>query len=34
MLDREEMLRINALLLKNPLHEDQEINKHAYKKAI
>jgi len=33
MLDREEMLRINALLLKNPLKEDQEISKHAYTKG-
>jgi len=33
MLDREEMLRINALLLKNPLKEDQEISKIPYKKG-
>ena len=33
MLDREEMLRINALLLKNPLQEDQEISKNNYKKG-
>ncbi len=33
MLDREEMLRINALLLKNPLKEDQEISKNPYKKG-
>ncbi len=33
MLDREEMLRINALLLKNALQEDQEINKQSYKKG-
>ena len=33
MLDREEMLRINALLVRNPLQEDQEINKANYKKG-
>ena len=33
MLDREEMLRINALLLRNPLNEDQEISKTSYKKG-
>ena len=33
MLDREEMLRINALLLKNPLKEDQEISKTPYTKG-
>ncbi len=31
MLDREEMLRINSLLSKNPLQKNQEINKKAYK---
>ncbi len=33
MLDREEMLRINSLLSKNTLSEDQEVNKKAYKKG-
>ncbi len=33
MLDREEMLRINSLLSKNPLEKDQEINKKEYKKG-
>ena len=33
MLDREEMLRINSLLSKNKLNEDQEVNKKAYKKG-
>ena len=33
MLDREEMLRVNSLLSKNPLSEDREINKRAYKKG-
>ncbi|MDD3463088.1 MAG: DNA-directed RNA polymerase subunit beta, partial [Sulfurospirillaceae bacterium] len=33
MLDREEMLRINSLLSKAPLEEDQEINKKSYKKG-
>ena len=33
MLDREEMLRINSLLSKNVLNEDQEVNKKAYKKG-
>ncbi len=32
MLDREEMLRINSLMSKNPLVQDQEINKKAYSK--
>ena len=31
MLDREEMLRINSLLSKNPLAKDQDINKKSYK---
>ncbi len=31
MLDREEMLRINSLLSKNPLEKDQEVNKKLYK---
>ncbi len=30
MLDREEMLRINSLMSKNPLQKDQEINKKSY----
>lgn len=33
MLDREEMLKINSLLSKNPLLKDQEINKKEYKKG-
>ncbi len=33
MLDREEMLRINLLLSKNLLNEDQEVNKKSYKKG-
>jgi len=33
MLDREEMLRINSLLSKNPLNKDQEVNKKSYKKG-
>ena len=33
MLDREEMLRINSLLSKNALNEDQEVNKKSYKKG-
>jgi len=33
MLDREEMLRINSLLSKNVLNEDQEVNKKSYKKG-
>jgi len=33
MLDREEMLRINSLLSKSTLSEDQEVNKKAYKKG-
>jgi len=33
MLDREEMLRINSLLTKNVLNDDQEVNKVAYKKG-
>ena len=33
MLDREEMLRINSLLSKNELNEDQEVNKKSYKKG-
>jgi DNA-directed RNA polymerase subunit beta len=33
MLDREEMLRINSLLSKNALNEDQEVNKKPYKKG-
>ncbi|MFK5882524.1 MAG: DNA-directed RNA polymerase subunit beta [Sulfurospirillum sp.] len=33
MLDREEMLRINSLMSKNPLEKDQEINKKAYSKG-
>ena len=33
MLDREEMLRINSLLSKNALDEDQEVNKKLYKKG-
>jgi len=32
MLDREEMLRINSLMSKNPLAQDQEINKKTYSK--
>ncbi|MBL0686268.1 MAG: DNA-directed RNA polymerase subunit beta [Sulfurospirillum sp.] len=33
MLDREEMLRINLLLSKNVLSEDQDVNKKPYKKG-
>ena len=33
MLDREEMLQINSLLSKQPLNEDQEVNKVTYKKG-
>ena len=33
MLDREEMLKINSLLSKNPLVKDQEINKKEYKEG-
>ena len=33
MLDREEMLKINSLMSKNPLVKDQEINKKEYKKG-
>ena len=33
MLDREEMLRINSLMSKNPLEKDQEINKKEYSKG-
>ncbi len=33
MLDREEMLRINSLLSKNELNENQEVNKKSYKKG-
>ena len=33
MLDREEMLKVTALLSKNPLASDQEVNKKEYKKG-
>ncbi len=33
MLDREEMLRINSLMSKNPLEKEQEINKKEYSKG-
>ncbi len=33
MLDREEMLRINSLLSKNTLNDDQDVNKKSYKKG-
>jgi len=33
MLDREEMLRINSLMSKNPLQKEQEINKKEYSKG-
>ena len=33
MLDREEMLKVTALLSKNPLANDQEVNKKEYKKG-
>jgi len=33
MLDREEMLKINSLLCKSPLTQDQEISKKSYKKG-
>jgi len=33
MLDREEMLRINSLLSKNELNQDQEVNKKDYKQG-
>lgn len=33
MLDREEMLKVTALLSKNPLASDQEVNKKSIRKA-